>query len=119
MFKNITSFILQTINSVFYVEGNYMDSNRDEYVLHAQRIENRIKNTHELLQEHIERHCRTGNYLEIINSMGFEETSAVLFEGSWQEKVVNLLEMDGFLCSMTFDYKNGVNKNTLKISWEV
>ena len=46
-----------------------------------------------------------------VYDLGFEATSSCLFEGSWQERVTDILSDKGFLCSMLFDY-DGYGKLT-------
>jgi len=61
--------------------------------------ENMINNTVQEILERIEDKREIDVY-----DLGFESTSSCLFEGSWQERVTDILSDKGFLCSMLFDY---------------
>jgi len=108
--------LLSFIHRLFYIEDSYMRPEEIKYNLHMEAIQCKIDSTRDQIQDRIEGACRVCTSIEVID-LGFQETSSVLFEGSWQEKVVNSLEMDGYLCIMTFDYTNGKPLNTLKVSW--
>lgn len=75
-----------------------------------------VKETRKSIQNRIEAVCRVQNHIKI-NDLGFETTSPHLFEDSWQEKVVKMLEKDGYLCIMTFRYRDGKPENYLTVKW--
>lgn len=93
---------------------------RDESLkaYHAIREERkqRIGDTRDEIQTRIERVCRQQNTL-IIDDLGFESISALLFEDSWQESVTHLLQNDGYRCMMSFNYDNGKPRSCLTVSW--
>lgn len=106
------------IAGIFYMGGESMRDEEISYNLHMESIQCKIDSTRDQIQDRIERVCRVANSIEITD-LGFQETSSVLFEDSWQEKVVTSLEMDGYMCIMSFDYVQGKSFNTLKVSWGV
>jgi tRNA G26 N,N-dimethylase Trm1 len=118
----MSNFITRAFRSIFYVDSFYIERgcmrvSKDRHESDLMKIEERVLDVYTKIQEQIMMVCQRQNSCEVV-TFGFEETSSLLFEGSWQEKVVKLLEKDGFNCTMTFNYKDGVKQNTLKISWE-
>lgn len=93
-----------------------MQSNRENYEKLLAERRAMIEDTRKEIQNRIETACRTENHVDIFD-LGFEYTSSHLFEDSWQEKVVKMLEKDGYLCIMTFRYRNGKPENYLTVKW--
>jgi len=61
--------------------------------------ENMVQSTVDEILERIE-----GKREIDVYDLGFERTSSHLFEGSWQERVADILNSRGFVCSMLFNY---------------
>jgi hypothetical protein len=118
----MSNFITRAFQSLFYVDTFYvergcMQVSKARHELDSNKVDQKVSLAYDGIQNQIESVCRKQDTLTV-TGLGFEETSSLLFEGSWQEKVVKLLEKDGFSCTMTFSYKSGFKQNTLKISWE-
>lgn len=75
-----------------------------------------IETTRDKIQTRIEDACRYYTRIQITD-LGFERVSSHLYEDSWQEAVVKMLEMDGYLCIMSFGYKDGQLESSLTVSW--
>jgi|SRR5690554_2480577 len=83
-------------------------------VMEEERL--KVQSIRDQIQVEIESICRDYGQLDV-TSHGFDSVSPILFETSLQAKVVKALEMDGYLCIMTFDYKDGKPASYLTVKW--
>jgi len=116
MFKNTLKFFSEFFDTVFNTEGNVMTPEQESYEMMVEMRKNLVTTTRENIQARIESVCRDADYL-LVYDLGFENASSHLFEDSWQEKVVMLLEDDGYTCIMTFTYVNGRASPFLTVKW--
>jgi len=116
MIKNTLQFFSEFFDTVFNTEGNVMTPEQESYEMMVSMRKNLITTTRETIQTRIESACRSTDYL-LVYDLGFENTSSHLYEDSWQEKVVMLLEDDGYTCIMTFKYIDGKASPFLTVKW--